>query len=124
MRVGRVGAVALMVLGLAAVARAQSPAEIKGAYAFKQGGWTYVHLEGAPHELGFQHGYLLKDEIDDNLSVYRLEAVNDYHRDWGFFRDAAKNVLWPKIEPEYRAELQGIADGRKARLLTCGTWWR
>ena len=122
MRVGRVGAVALMVLGLAAVARAQSPPEIKGAYAFKQGGWTYVHLEGAPHEVGFQHGYLLKDEIDDNLSVYRLEAVNDYHRDWSFFREAAKNVLWPKIEPEYRAELQGIADGLKAKGSTADLW--
>ena len=115
MRVGRLGAVALMVAGLAAVAGAQRPVELKGAYAFKQGGWTYVHLEGSPHEVGFQHGYLLKDEIDDNLSVYRLEAVNDYHRDWNFFREAAKNVLWPKIEPEYREELQGIADGLKAK---------
>jgi hypothetical protein len=122
MRIGRVGAVALMVAGLVTVARAQGPAELKGAYAFKQGGWTYVHLEGAPHELGFQHGYLLKDEIDDNLSVYRLEAVNDYHRDWNFFRDAAKGVLWPKIEPEYRAELQGIADGLKAKGSTADLW--
>jgi hypothetical protein len=116
------GAVALMVAGLVGVARAQGPAELKGAYTFKQGGWTYTHLEGTPHEVGFQHGYLLKDEIDDNLSVYQLEAVNDYHRDWSFFRDAAKNVLWPKIEPEYRAELQGIADGLKAKGSTADLW--
>ncbi len=125
MRIARVGAIALMVVGLAGVARAQSearPTELKRAYTFKQGGWTYVHLEGSPHELGFQHGYLLKDEIDDNLSVYKLEAVNDYHRDWSFFRDAAKNVLWPKIEPEYRAELQGIADGLKAKGSTADLW--
>lgn len=122
MRVGRLGAVALMVVGLAAVARAQRPAELKGAYAFKQGGWTYVHLEGSPHEVGFQHGYLLKDEIDDNLSVYRLEAVNDYHRDWNFFREAAKNVLWPKIEPEYRVELEGIAAGLKEKGSTADLW--
>ena len=125
MRVGRIGAAVLVVLGLTGLAVAQEvarPAELKGAYAFKQGGWTYVHLEGSPHELGFQHGYLLKDEIDDNLSVYQLEAVNDYHRDWNFFRDAAKNVLWPKIEPEYRAELQGIVDGLKAKGSTADLW--
>ena len=125
MRIGRLGVVALMVVGLAGVADAQSearPIELKGAYAFKQGGWTYVHLEGSPREVGFQHGYLLKDEIDDNLSVYRLEAVNDYHRDWDFFREAAKNVLWPKIEPEYRVELQGIADGLKAKGSTADLW--
>ena len=48
--------------------------------------------------------------------------MNDYHRDWNFFRDAAKNVLWPKIEPEYRAELQGIVDGLKAKGSTADLW--
>lgn len=128
MRVGRIGITVLAVWAVLAGshgARAQSetkPAELKGAYSFKQGGWTYVHLEGSPHEIGFQHGYLLKDEIDDNLSVYKLEAVNDYHRDWSFFRNAAKNVLWPQIEPEYRQELQGIADGLKAKGSTADVW--
>ena len=96
--------------------------EMKNAYAFKQGGWTYVHLEGSPHEIGFQHGYLLKDEIEDNLSVYKLEATNDYHRDWNFFREAAKEVLWPHIELEYQAELHGIADGLKAKGSTADLW--
>lgn len=126
MRVGRWGVVVLAVCGVVAgsqTARAQSgknPGELKRAYTFKEGGWTYVHLEGTPHEIGFQHGYLLKDEIDDNLSVYKLEATNVYHRDWNFFREAAKNVLWPHIEPEYQAELQGIADGLKAKGATNG----
>ena len=29
------------------------------AWRFEQGGWTYVHLEGDPATIGFQHGYLL-----------------------------------------------------------------
>ena len=29
------------------------------AYRFEQGLWTYVHLEGDPRTIGFQHGYLL-----------------------------------------------------------------
>ena len=118
MRVGRVGVAVLAVVGWAGLVVAQDavrPAELKGAYTFKDGGWTYVHLEGSPHEVGFQHGYLLKDEIEDNLDVYRVEAEHLYGSNWQFFRDAAKNVLWPKVEPEYRAELQGIVDGMHAR---------
>jgi len=128
MRVGRMGVAVLAVCGVVAgseLAWAQSgtkPAELKGAYTFKDGGWTYVHLEGSPHEVGFQHGYLLKDEIEDNLNVYRAEAVHLYGSSWEFFRDAGKRVLWPKVEPEYRAELHGIVDGMHARGSTVDLW--
>jgi len=121
MRLTRVGLAVLAVVGLLMVGasiQAQgtaTPKELGGAYTFKQGGWTYVHLEGTPHEIGFQHGYLLKDEIEDNLQVYRVEAEHMYHSNWAFFREAGKTVLWPKVEPEYRAELQGIVDGMRAR---------
>jgi hypothetical protein len=81
-----------------------------------------VHLEGTPNEVGFQHGYLLKDEIEDNLNVYRAEAVHLYGSNWEFFRDAGKNVLWPKVEPEYRAELQGIVEGMHARGSKVDLW--
>ena len=30
-----------------------------------QAGWIFVHLEGKPSEIGFQHGYLLAPEILD-----------------------------------------------------------
>ena len=45
-----------------------------GAYKFNEGGWTYVHLQGAPEQVGFQHGYLLAQEIEDNVLVYQVEA--------------------------------------------------
>src|ERR1700722_15748772 len=35
------------------------------AYRFERGGWIYVHLEGSPHNVGVQHGYLLAPEIAD-----------------------------------------------------------
>jgi hypothetical protein len=38
---------------------------LQSAYRFQQGGWTYVHLEGSPGQIGFQHGYLLAREIAD-----------------------------------------------------------
>jgi len=118
-------AVALAFAGFVAGILAQSPSrppQLKGAYTFKDGGWTYVHLEGTPHDIGFQHGYLLKEEIEDNLSVYRSEAQHLYNSNWAFFREAGRNVLWPKVEPEYRAELQGIIDGMRARGSKVDLW--
>ena len=38
---------------------------LKGAYRFERGGWVYVHLEGDPFNIGFQHGYLLAPELED-----------------------------------------------------------
>jgi Phospholipase B len=89
-------------------------AEGKG-YRFERGGWTYVHLEGAPHEVGYQHGYLLAPEIADAFAAARLEMTHKTERNWDFFRRAARQMLWPRLDPEYQAEIQGIADGLAAR---------
>jgi hypothetical protein len=83
-------------------------------YRFDRGGWIYVHLEGAPHDIGYQHGYLLAPEIADAFAAVRLEATHNSGRDWEFFRRAARQMLWPRIDPEYQAELQGIVDGLQA----------
>jgi hypothetical protein len=88
---------------------------LKGAYRFTEGGWIYVHLQGTPEEVGFQHGYLLAPEIDDAFKAVRLEDVHNTHHDWAFFRTAAHDMLWPKIYPEYQAELKGIVEGLHAR---------
>ena len=105
-----------------APAQSAAPSALHGAYSFPQNGWTYVHLEGSPHDIGFQHGYLMKDVIEDNLSVYRLEASHLDERDWSFFRDTAKTILWPQVEPEYRAELSGIVEGMHAKGSTIDLW--
>src|ERR1700686_1399016 len=60
-------------------------------------GWTFVPLEGAPAQIGYQHGYLLAAEIQDLYKVYALLLVHDNGKDWNFLRDAAKNVLWPHV---------------------------
>jgi phospholipase B-like protein len=85
-------------------------------------GWTYVHLAGAPSAIGFQHGYLLAPEIADALGAIRIETTHDNGKDWAFFRDAAQNMMWPHIEPEYREEMQGIADGANAAGVKLDLW--
>jgi len=97
----------------AASPQANTPgAELKNAFRRpRKNGWTFVHLEGTPHEIGFQNGYLLAPEIEDTLKVTILEVTHDNKKDWQFFRDAAQNMMWPHIEQEYRDEMQGIVDG-------------
>ncbi len=92
------------------------------SYSFKRGGWTYVHLEGTPREIGYEHGTILSAEIEDMYHVLKLENTHSTHQGWDFFRDAAKTVLWPHIDPEYQQELQGIAEGLKARGSALDVW--
>jgi hypothetical protein len=91
-------------------------------YRFNRGGWIYVHLEGSPHDIGVQHGYLLAPEIADAYGVVRLEMTHETGRDWGFFRRAAQQMLWPKIDPEYQQELQGIVDGLNDNGVKLDLW--
>jgi len=98
------------------LATAQPPvdARLQKAWKFQRGGWTYVHLEGTPGDIGFQHGSLLAKEIENAFNAIKLQDTHRTNHDWDFFRTTAREVLWPHIEPEYQQELQGIADGLKA----------
>src|SRR5579864_7262945 len=89
-------------------------ARLQKAYRFQLGGWTYVHLEGSPAEIGFLHGYLLAPEISDALEAIKLFDTHQTQRDWEFFRKAAREMLWPHIDQEYQQELRGIAEGARA----------
>ncbi len=85
-------------------------------------GWTLVHLEGKPQEVGFQHGYWLAEEIVDMRNVAELDLKHDTRKDWSFFREEARSMMWPHIEEEYREELQGITDGIRAHGKTLDLW--
>ena len=66
--------VTALVLGLSATPAFAQPSihqddRLEGAYKFKKNGWTYVHLQGSPGQIGYQHGYLLAAQIED---AYRL----------------------------------------------------
>ena len=98
-----------------AVQRGSDNPILAKAYRFERGGWIYVHLEGSPHDIGYQHGFLLATEIADGFAAASLEMTHNSNRDWDFFRRAAREMLWPKIDPEYQAELQGIVEGLRAR---------
>ena len=80
-------------------------------------GWVYVHLEGSPTNIGYQHGYLLSTEIDTAIQSVSYYLDHETKRDWNFYRTCAKNFLWPKLDPEYKDEIKGIAEGLQAKGL-------
>src|SRR5271166_2694983 len=78
----------------ALAANASRPdARLDKAYRFQQGGWTYVHLEGSPSDVGYQHGYLLAPEIADAFEAIKLFDTHSSQRDWEFFRTTARQML-------------------------------
>jgi Phospholipase B len=114
---------AILAASVAASTAPKVDQRMKGAFRRPPvNGWTYVHLEGTPREIGYQHGYLLANEIQDMQKVFALEFKHEDGKDWNFFRDAAENILWPHIDQEYRDEMQGIADGLNAQGVRFDVW--
>jgi len=97
-------------------------ATVQPGYRFQRGGWTYVHLEGTPAQIGFQHGRLLSAEIQDLVRVARIESSHGTQRDWAFFREAGRKMLWPHIDEEYQQELEGIAKGVQSKGSKLDLW--
>jgi hypothetical protein len=80
-----------------------------------QGGWALVHLKGTPRVIGFQHGWHLAAEIDDLLKTMAFYFPKAVGKDWAFFRQAAERMFWPKLDQEAKDEIEGIAEGLRAR---------
>jgi hypothetical protein len=98
------------------------PAILQGAYRFEKGGWIFVHLEGTPDQVGYQHGWLLSGEIADFLRVIKPYLEKSSKRDWSFFREASEKMLWPAIDAEYRQEIDGIVAGLRAKGVKADRW--
>ncbi len=79
------------------------------------GGWveerdniTILHVSGSHYEMGFQHGYLLQEEVQQNIRAFLHYAemylpISDLLGYW--------NISKSYVPPEYIEEMQGIADG-------------
>lgn len=80
----------------------------------EKAGWIFVHLEGTPQGIGYQHGYLLTPEIEDAQRAIELSVTHDVKHNWLELRTVAEKYFWPTVPDEYREELQGIAEGAQA----------
>ncbi|MBS0195187.1 MAG: peptidase C45 [Planctomycetes bacterium] len=90
---------------------------IAGAWLEQADGWTILHAKGSPDEIGYAHGYLLAERIDDAIRAVKLDLEHDgsFREDWAFLKDATQRICWPKVPPDLRAEIGAIARGVQAR---------
>lgn len=81
----------------------------------ERAGWIYVRLEGTPSQIGRQHGTLLAPEIDDAIRMDQFYLKSTTGHLWPFYREAAQRLFWKKLDPEYRDEIAGIAEGLQSK---------
>ncbi len=104
-----------VVLAIAGIAYANPDPRLDHSFRVDKAGWIFVHLQGSPEDIGYQDGYLLAPEIDDAIRTLKFYLSRTTRQSWRFYRDAARRMFWPKLNKEYRTEIEGIADGLHAR---------
>lgn len=86
------------------------------------GGWieeyddfTILYLNGSHYKMGFQHGSLLRDEIEENFRAF-LNYTESFGWNYNFYV-----WLWNEVKDfvpqDYKDEMQGMADGSGLSLL-------
>jgi hypothetical protein len=85
------------------------------AYRYPRGGWLYVHIEGAPYERGYQHGYLLAREIEQYIDrcASQLDSKSKV-TGWNNGRTVANALFLRGFDKEILTEMKGIAEGAAA----------
>lgn len=111
-------ALLLLVTAVQAVPAPQDNSVLKSpdgkGYRFDVNGWVYLHTEGAPYERGYQHGYLLAPEIRQQQDAMQYLTYQDTGMPWEFFVNQSELMFTRHIDPEYREEIRGIAEGATA----------
>ncbi len=107
-------ALILVILWFGPPAAASGVKRFRKGYRLDQNGWVYIHIEGAPYERGYQHGYLVAPELKRILRSLKYLTYFNTGKKWEFFVAAAEQ-LWVKwIDDEYIQEIKGIAAGATA----------
>lgn len=70
-----------------------------------------LHLKGTPYEIGYQHGSLLRGEIQRNLTYIYDSAVRKFHFE-EMFHECYERMA-PFIPKRYIEEMHGLAHGSK-----------
>lgn len=81
-------------------------------FRYEMGGWTFLHIEGAPYARGRQHGELMAEEIVRYITKLGvLKNAADPVRGWNDQRQLADALFFRKYDVEFLEEMKGIADG-------------
>jgi len=80
----------------------------------EKNGWIYLHIEGAPKERGFQHGYLLAKEIKEAIRVLSERWKYMSAMEWQWLVQEAGRMSTAKVDTENLVEIDGIVEGMNA----------
>lgn len=75
-----------------------------------------IFLKGTPYERGYQHGYLLRKEIQDNMGYLWHQAISKF-RSEELFAEAYERMR-PFMTPDLIEEMHGLAHGSRMPLST------
>ncbi len=84
------------------------------AYRYPSGGWIYLHIEGKPYDRGYQHGFLMADEITSYMARCAAVFEGDPKQAWAQGRTMASALFLRGYDQEILEEMRGIADGANA----------
>ena len=78
-----------------------------------------LRLKGSPYEIGYRHGQLAQDEIQQNLDIYfrRFKNETELSRDEALRRAERYLRVIRRVSPSYARAMEGVALGSKTRLL-------
>ncbi len=85
--------------------KGQPDPRLNGAFRKLESGWIYVHLQGTPSAIGFQHGSLLASEIEDSKKAIELSTTHGVKHSWAEMRTISDKLFVSKLTDEYREEL-------------------
>ncbi len=84
--------------------------ETEDVCLFEKNGFTYLHLEGDPYTIGYDHGKYLASKVTRSMSAYAHLTEDRYGYTWDQCRLQAVN-FWYFVPEEQRTEIEGIAEG-------------
>jgi len=81
---------------------------LDGGWLEKRDGIKILHVSGSNYEMGYQQGYLIKNEIEQN---YRAIFNLDHGEIYSYILELWDRDIKNYIPQEYINGIQGIADG-------------
>ena len=85
-------------------------AEHGPAYLEQIGATRVLHLKGSYHDMGFQHGTLLKDEIVLGSKLIKTIGAVSWEKNFAASSREAWNRTSPHIPQKYKDEIAGMAE--------------
>ena len=80
--------------------KANNQNQLDAGFLIKQDGVTILYQNGSCYEMGFQHGYLLKEEIEENYRAFLYNVDDELYK---------RRVVSQRPRHGLREHLVGIA---------------